>query len=240
MIKFLIIDHQFVATKLLIYLLLINRLITFALEMTEEKNDKKDWILEVAEKLFAELGYDGASTRHIAQEAGVNMAMLNYYFGGKEGLYLSVFEKHIGAQMLKLQNLNNENISSFEKLDRCIDGYADKMLTNSSFHKIIYREMSLIQRSSVTDRIITMLSANALEVKRILLDGIQNGSFAPVDVDLLVVTMFGTKLYLINASQMASILLGKDVNDQTVIENEVIPRLKAHMKKMFSAYLTIS
>lgn len=222
--------------------MLINRLISFAAEMTiaEEKHEKKDHIIEVAEKLFSELGYDGASTRHIAQDAGVNMAMLNYYFGGKEGLYLAVFEKRIGESKLQLQSLNNEDISSFEKLNKCIENYADKMMANSCFQKIIYREMSLTQRSLVTDKIIQLLSENALEIKRILLDGIANGSFAEVDVDMLIATMFGTKSYLINSSQMASFLIGKDITDPKVLEEEVKPRLKNHMKKMFKAYLTKS
>ncbi|MDA9555697.1 TetR/AcrR family transcriptional regulator [Pelobium sp.] len=206
--------------------------------MIEDKVDKKDWIIQVAEKLFAELGYDAASTRLIAQEAGVNMAMLNYYFGGKEGLYLAVFEKRIGEQKLRLQSLNSEEISSFEKLDKIIDGYADKIMDNTGFHKIIYREMSLSQRSTVTDRIISLLSENALEVRKILLDGIANGSFAEVDVDLLIASMFGTKMYLVNASQMASFLMGKDITDPLVIEKELIPRIKNHMKQMFKAYLT--
>lgn len=204
----------------------------------EEKHEKKDHIIEIAEKLFSELGYDGASTRHIAQDAGVNMAMLNYYFGGKEGLYLAVFEKRIGESKLQLQSLNNEDISSFDKLNKCIENYADKMMANSCFQKIIYREMSLSQRSLVTDKIIQLLSENALEIKRILLDGIANGSFAEVDVDMLIATMFGTKSYLINSSQMASFLIGKDITDPEVLEEEVKPRLKNHMKKMFKAYLT--
>ena len=97
--------------------------------MTAEKLDKKEWILAIAENLFAELGFDGASTRLIAKEAGVNMAMLNYYFGGKEGLYLDVMEKNIQASHLVLQSINNENISSFEKLDRFIESYVEKMLS---------------------------------------------------------------------------------------------------------------
>ncbi|MBD3747923.1 MAG: TetR/AcrR family transcriptional regulator [Sphingobacteriales bacterium] len=208
--------------------------------ITEEKHEKKDHIIEIAEKLFSELGYDGASTRLIAQDAGVNMAMLNYYFGGKEGLYLAIFEKRIGESKLQLQSLNNEAISSFEKLNKCIENYADKMMANSCFQKIIYREMSLTQRSSVTDKIIQLLSENALEIKKILLDGIANGSFAEVDVDMLIATMFGTKSYLINSSQMASFLIGKDITDPKVREEEVKPRLKDHMKKMFKAYLTKS
>lgn len=206
--------------------------------MTEEKQEKKNHIIEIAEGLFSKLGFDGTSTRLIAQEAGINMAMLSYYFGGKEGLYLAVFEKRIGEQKLRLQNLNNESISSFEKLDRCIETYADRMMSNSCFQKIIHREISLSQRTEVTDKIINLLSENVIEVKRILLDGIANGSFAAVDVDMLVATMFGTKSYLINSSQMASFLIGKDINDPKIMEEEVKPRLKNHMKKMFKAYLT--
>jgi AcrR family transcriptional regulator len=52
--------------------------------MDKDKIDKKDHILDVAERVFSELGFDGASTRTISGEAGVNMAMLNYYFGSKE------------------------------------------------------------------------------------------------------------------------------------------------------------
>ncbi len=207
--------------------------------MIEDRQDKKDHILEVAEKLFAELGYDGASTRLIAQQASVNMAMLNYYFGGKEGLYFAIFQKHVSVQKIKLQNLNNEEISSLDKLKRCIDDYADKMLSNCAFQKIIYREMSLSQRSDMNKKIISLISQNALEVKKIIVDGIKNGSFnEDVDADMLVASLFGTKSYLINASDMSSLLMGKDVTDPEVIENIVKPRLKNHMKKMFSAYLT--
>jgi AcrR family transcriptional regulator len=219
--------------------MLINRLISFVVEMIEEKQDKKDHILEVAEKLFAELGYDGASTRLIAQEASVNMAMLNYYFGGKEGLYFAIFQKYVSVQKLRLQNLNNQEISSLEKLTRCIDDYADKMLSNCAFQKIIYREMSLSQRSDMNKKIIALISQNALEVKKIIVEGIKNCSFNPeADADMLVASLFGTKSYIINASDMSSLLMGKDVTDPSVIENIVKPRLKNHMKKMFSAYLT--
>jgi AcrR family transcriptional regulator len=64
-------------------------------EMDKDKIDKKDHILDVAERVFSELGFDGASTRVISGEAGVNMAMLNYYFGSKEGLLLAVFRRGI-------------------------------------------------------------------------------------------------------------------------------------------------
>jgi TetR/AcrR family transcriptional regulator, regulator of cefoperazone and chloramphenicol sensitivity len=44
-------------------------------------------LLEAAIELFAELGYERASTRAIARRAGVSLPALQYYFGGKEGLH---------------------------------------------------------------------------------------------------------------------------------------------------------
>jgi AcrR family transcriptional regulator len=55
-------------------------------------------ILEAALELFAASGFDGASTRTIAERAGVNLPAIQYYFGSKEGLYRAVVEQ-IGEQM---------------------------------------------------------------------------------------------------------------------------------------------
>jgi TetR/AcrR family transcriptional regulator, regulator of cefoperazone and chloramphenicol sensitivity len=55
---------------------------------------KRTRIIEAALRRFAEDGYEGASTRQIAQEAGVNPPALQYYFDSKEGLYLACF-RHI-------------------------------------------------------------------------------------------------------------------------------------------------
>lgn len=50
-------------------------------------DEKRERIIEAALRCFGEDGYLGASTRRIAQEAGVNPPAIQYYFDGKEGLY---------------------------------------------------------------------------------------------------------------------------------------------------------
>ncbi|HSG63710.1 MAG TPA: TetR family transcriptional regulator, partial [Gammaproteobacteria bacterium] len=47
--------------------------------------------------VFGRNGFDGASTRAIADAAGVNLALIGYHFGGKSGLYLAVFEHIAGV-----------------------------------------------------------------------------------------------------------------------------------------------
>ena len=52
----------------------------------------REKLLEVAVHLFAQKGLDGVSTRDLAREAGLNISLISYYFGGKEGLYRAVLE----------------------------------------------------------------------------------------------------------------------------------------------------
>lgn len=56
---------------------------------------RRDRILDAAERLFSEWGIDGVSMREIAAEAGVQLALINYYFGTKQELYRAVFRRRI-------------------------------------------------------------------------------------------------------------------------------------------------
>src|SRR3954466_3081506 len=47
-------------------------------------------LLRAAQRRFAVLGYDRTTTRDIARDAGVNLALIRRYFGGKEGLFQAV------------------------------------------------------------------------------------------------------------------------------------------------------
>ncbi|QJY49487.1 TetR family transcriptional regulator [Pseudonocardia broussonetiae] len=50
-------------------------------------DDTRSALLDAARAAFAERGYDGATVRHIAERAGVDAAMVNHWFGGKEALF---------------------------------------------------------------------------------------------------------------------------------------------------------
>ncbi len=55
----------------------------------------QDRLLDAAEELFSERGFDGTSIRDLAAAAGCNIASVNYYFGGKENLYVEVWRGHL-------------------------------------------------------------------------------------------------------------------------------------------------
>lgn len=66
-------------------------------------------ILDAAEALFAEHGFDATSTRMITTKAGVNLAAVNYHFGNKQGLIRQVFHR-------RLSQLNQERLQALNAL----------------------------------------------------------------------------------------------------------------------------
>ena len=73
-------------------------------------NEKQLQILTTAEDLFSTKGFDGTSVRDISEAAGVNVAMISYYFGSKEKLMEALFELRIGPLGLQLEHLINNQL----------------------------------------------------------------------------------------------------------------------------------
>lgn len=207
--------------------------------MEKEKTDKKDHILDVAERAFSEHGFDGASTRMISGEAGVNMAMLNYYFGSKEGVFLAVFERKIASFQNILQNIGNDgSMTAWDKMERYIEIYGDKVVNNNCFQKLLYQEMGMNRRTGLSDKLLSILMKNVDEVNRILQDGIASGEFkGSTDVEMVIATLYGTKNFIINTPLMSTQMMGYDVQNEKILEENLKPRIKTYMKNLLKAYL---
>ena len=68
-----------------------------------QKEDVRNRILDVAEALFCERGFEGVSVRELTAAAGCNLAAVNYYFGGKDKLYAEMFLRQF--EMMIQRNL---------------------------------------------------------------------------------------------------------------------------------------
>jgi AcrR family transcriptional regulator len=207
--------------------------------MDKDKIDKKDHILDVAERIFSEKGFDGASTRLISGEAGVNMAMLNYYFGSKEGLFLAIFERKIAGFQNIMQNLGNDSsMSAWDKMQTYIEMYGEKVVNSNCFQKLLYREMGMNRGNDLSDKLRDMLMRNVAEVDKIIREGIANGEFKKdIDISMVIATLYGTKNYIINTPLMSSALLGYDIQDEKMIETKLKPQIKSYMKNLLKCYL---
>ena len=109
--------------------------------MDLKTSNKEQLILEVAEKLFVEKGFAGTKTTEIADEAGVNHALLHYYFRTKENLFNQIFEQK-AIQLLGCFSITLDNESSFfEKLKEGIETHFDLLSKSPKLPFFILREV---------------------------------------------------------------------------------------------------
>ena len=73
-------------------------------------------IIDAAIPLFATRGFAGVSVKELAEAAGVNIALISYYFGGKENLYSVVLEKQFSIITEIIETASKEDISTVDKI----------------------------------------------------------------------------------------------------------------------------
>ena len=94
--------------------------------------DTRSRILDAAESLFMEYGFDGTSMRLITGQAGVNLAAINYHFGSKELLFQEVFRR-------RLTDLNRRRIAVLDALEAEAGG-APQHITRMTWYVTDKRE----------------------------------------------------------------------------------------------------
>jgi AcrR family transcriptional regulator len=196
-----------------------------------EYNEKQTAIINTAEKLFAVTGFDGTSVRDIAQEAGVNVAMISYYFGSKEKLMEAVVEERTSHIKLKVENLLQDgSLSNIQKVFILIDEYVNKFIEHQQFHKIMIREQMTDKSSVISEAILEIKKRNLSSIKQLILAGQKTGEFKKnIDVVLMLTTLIGT------VSQMVtSQCFYRDVNN---LEQMKDPEFRKYMKKKLSVHL---
>lgn len=108
-----------------------------------EKTDitTEQTILEAAELEFLEKGFAGAKTTAIAKRAGVNHAMIHYYFRTKENLFTMVFQQKIRILAESFSQSFNEELSFFDQLKLAIGTHFDFIAANPRLLFFVYGEI---------------------------------------------------------------------------------------------------
>lgn len=161
--------------------------------MENNLNDKQIQILEVAEMLFAEKGFDGTSIRDISKEAKINVAMVSYYFGSKEKLLESLILYKTSGLKERLINIIDENLEPIEKINKLIDLYINRINCNKGIYRILHFELASKKRILELESFSEIKKSNLKSLELIVQEGQAKGVFRKdVIIPLITPTILGT------------------------------------------------
>lgn len=141
-------------------------------------------ILQAAAREFSELGIAGARTDAIAREAGVNKALLYYYFKDKETLYGAVLDHVFSAIRAVIFAALDSNLGPREKILAYAGTYFDFIASHPIYPKLMQREMMRVKegRSEHIDRLIKgYFQPIYRRLEQTVRSGIEQGEFRRVD-----------------------------------------------------------
>jgi AcrR family transcriptional regulator len=151
-------------------------------------------ILESAREIFVQKGFEGARMQEIADHAGINKALLHYYFRGKEKLFDAVFSNTIQQIGPALSTFFNEDIPLEVKVWKFVDNYLEMIKKFPQMPLFIMNEIS-----TNPERILKQLNFEPyLDFKKLenqLLDESEKGHIIKVDLKHFIVNIIGLTVF---------------------------------------------
>jgi len=89
--------------------------VTQAAQKTAARTAAEEALLDAAERLLADVGYAGITTRKLAEEAGINHGLVHYYFGSNENLLVQALERFTGRLIARQRELYAADLPFVDK-----------------------------------------------------------------------------------------------------------------------------
>src|SRR5713226_6399204 len=169
-------------------------------------------ILKAAVREFAEEGVAGARTEAIARSAGVNKALLYYYFKDKEALYGAVLDQVFGGVRAAIHDALSQELSPREKLACYVCAHFDYIAANPLYPRIVQAEFLRAGRDpSRLERIAKQYFRPVfLEISALLKQGAQSGDFRPVNPIHFIPSMISVIVFHFNTAPIMKLMTGAD------------------------------
>jgi len=169
-------------------------------------------ILKAAVHEFAREGVSGARTDAIARSAGVNKALLYYYFKDKDALYQAVLDQVFSGVRTAIHNALSQNLPPREKLASYVCAHFDYIASNPLYPRIVQAEFLRAGRDpSRLERIAKHYFRPVfLELSALLKEGEQSGEFRRVDPIHFIPSMISVIVFYFNTAPIMKLMTGAD------------------------------
>jgi TetR/AcrR family transcriptional regulator len=185
----------------------------------EKENNTEQTIKEAAKKVFLLNGLKGARMQTIADEAGINRAMLHYYFRTKEKLFEVIFADAMREMNDRMGAIAVAELNIFEKIEHFVHVYSERAATNPEFDLFLINEFrqnpeffeTLMETSSTGNSIKTFIK----EMER----ASERGEIVG-DPHRIFISVFGACIFPFAAMTMLRTMLGKSEKEYQQLLHE--------------------
>src|SRR5688572_14234074 len=173
---------------------------SLAMRKPKEPEANRARIIKAAIAEFAASGFAGASMHAIAARTHTTRALINYYFGGKEKVYLAVLEHVYGDIRQAESMLDLDHLTPVEAIRRIVQFTYDYYLSHESFVRLVVAENQARGRHLKKSKAIRTLNRPIIDtLARVIARGHEDGSFRP-DIDPVEVHMAIAALGIFNVA----------------------------------------
>jgi AcrR family transcriptional regulator len=106
------------------------------------ESNTKDKILKAAQVVFCKCGFNGARMEYIAKEAGINRALLHYYFRSKDKMFELIFKQNFMAFVEGMVAINFSDLSLFEKIGAIVNHQVESNIKKPNLSMFILHELN--------------------------------------------------------------------------------------------------
>jgi TetR/AcrR family transcriptional regulator len=194
---------------------------TPARTQTERADQTRARILEAAVLEFSANGMAGARTEQIAEAAGVNKALLYYYFSNKQALYDAAFESVANRVMATGMAAMGAECSAGERIVRFTLSHFDRIHSQRAFQSLLQQEMIRLHRgeeNAIAARVEKVFRPGLMRMRQVYAEGRDSGELIAVDEMQVMYAALGANVFYFLSAPMMSLLLDTDPFDHDALE----------------------
>jgi TetR/AcrR family transcriptional regulator len=188
---------------------------------TDRADQSRARILDAAIQEFSENGLAGARTEQIAEAAGVNKALIYYYFQGKEALYVAALESV--AQRIVVTSLRALvlDCSAGERFLYFALHHFDRIYSESVFQKLMQQEMIRLTKGEpnvISPLVETLFKPLAEKTNAVVEEGMRLGELVSVDSTQVMFAALGANVFYFLSAPMMRMISDRDPFTRTSLE----------------------
>ena len=171
--------------------------------MNEDKNTEQA-IFQAAEEIFMEKGYAATKTTEIAKKAGVNHAMIHYYFRTKENLFTIIFKNKVELLANSIFSVSSKNRPFSEIITMAIDRHFDFIRENHKLALFIVNEINNNESNNqIWKEIAIPVFSKVMEsIKEMVHAEISTGKIRPIDPVNFMITILSLNIFVFVAQPL--------------------------------------